>query len=61
MLTVKNVSKEYQSADNPVKAVSGVSLSVPGGVFASIVGKSGSGKSTLLALLGALEAHGWLN
>jgi len=55
MLTVKNVSKEYQSADNPVKAVSGVSLSVPGGVFASIVGKSGSGKSTLLALLGALD------
>jgi putative ABC transport system ATP-binding protein len=55
MLVVKNLTKEFRAADRPVKAVDGVSLSVPDGVFASIVGKSGSGKSTLLALLGALD------
>jgi putative ABC transport system ATP-binding protein len=55
MLTVKDLAKEYRAADQPVKAVAGVSMSVPDGIFASIVGKSGSGKSTLLAMLGALD------
>jgi putative ABC transport system ATP-binding protein len=55
MLKVTHVSKEYVAAGQPVRAVNDISLSVPAGVFASIVGKSGSGKSTLLALLGALD------
>lgn len=55
MLKVTNLEKTFKSGDNDVKAVNSISLSVPDGVFASIVGKSGSGKSTLLALLGALD------
>jgi len=55
MLKVKQLSKTFQTDEHEVKAVSGVSFTVPEGQFVSIVGKSGSGKSTLLSLLGALD------
>jgi putative ABC transport system ATP-binding protein len=55
MIEVKNISKEFQSAAEPVTAVDDVSFSVADGQFASIVGTSGSGKSTLLSLLGGLD------
>ncbi len=55
MLKVKNLVKEFQSGDGKFKAVNGISLDVPNGVFCAIIGKSGSGKSTLLSLLGALD------
>lgn len=55
MLNVSHISKEFAAAGQTVRAVNDISLTVPEGVFASIVGKSGSGKSTLLALLGALD------
>ncbi len=55
MLKVKNLVKKFQSGDNIVAAVNNISLSIPNGVFATVVGKSGSGKSTLLSLLGALD------
>jgi putative ABC transport system ATP-binding protein len=55
MLEVTKLTKSFQSGDGTVTAVSDLSLSVPTGKFASIVGRSGSGKSTLLSLLGALD------
>jgi len=55
MLQVTDVKKIFQSGDDKVAAVNGVSLTLPQGEFASIVGQSGSGKTTLLSLLGALE------
>lgn len=55
MLKVANITKEFSSGDTKVTAVNDVSLQVPDGCFASIIGKSGSGKSSLLALLGALD------
>jgi putative ABC transport system ATP-binding protein len=55
MIEVKNITKEFQSADAPVTAVDDVSFAVEDGQFASIVGTSGSGKSTLLSLLGGLD------
>ena len=55
MLDVRNLNKSFQSGGSTVHAVVDVSLSVPTGKFASVVGPSGSGKSTLLSLLGALD------
>lgn len=55
MLKVKNLVKKFQSGDTVVSAVNDVSLTIPNGVFSTIIGKSGSGKSTLLSLLGALD------
>jgi putative ABC transport system ATP-binding protein len=55
MLKVTKLTKQYASPAGTVTAVNGVSLAVPDGVFATIIGRSGSGKSTLLALLGALD------
>lgn len=55
MLSVKGLTKEFNTTGQRIKPVSDVSFDVPDGVFAAIIGKSGSGKSTLLALLGALD------
>jgi putative ABC transport system ATP-binding protein len=55
MLSVKNLTKSFKSGDSFVAAVNNLSLDIPQGTFAAIVGKSGSGKSTLLGLLGALD------
>jgi putative ABC transport system ATP-binding protein len=55
MLQVNDLSKKFGSGDTEVRAVDGVSFTIPTGVFAAVVGRSGSGKSTLLSLLGALD------
>jgi putative ABC transport system ATP-binding protein len=55
MLSVKNLTKSFQSPGGTVKALDGISLDVDTGQFVSIIGKSGSGKSTLLSMLGALD------
>jgi putative ABC transport system ATP-binding protein len=55
MLKVSKLTKKYASPAGTVTAISDISLSVPDGVFATVIGRSGSGKSTLLALLGALD------
>ena len=54
-MEVKNLVKKFQAGDTTVVATNDISLKVPDGQFASIVGRSGSGKSTLLSLLGALD------
>ena len=54
-LTVRNLSKYWDSQAGRVIGVSNITFSVRKGEFVSIVGPSGSGKSTLLNMLGALE------
>ena len=41
--------------DNQITALAGVSLEIPQGAFAAVMGQSGSGKSTLLHLIGGLD------
>src|SRR2546430_147733 len=55
MMELVEVTKAYQQGRRSVQAVRGVSLSIAGGEFVSIMGPSGSGKSTLMHLLGGLD------
>jgi len=55
MIRCIDVCKTYHQGDNEVTVLSGISLDIPGGQFAIIMGPSGSGKSTLLHLMGGLD------
>jgi ABC-type lipoprotein export system ATPase subunit len=55
ILSLQNVSKEYTSDGQSVRALEGVTLDVAEGEFVALVGRSGCGKSTLLHLAGAMD------
>jgi ABC-type lipoprotein export system ATPase subunit len=55
LLRLENVSKDYASNGERVRALDNVSLDVHPGEFVAIMGKSGCGKSTLLNLSGAMD------
>jgi ABC-type lipoprotein export system ATPase subunit len=55
ILSLQDVSKEYLTDGQPVRALSGLSLDVERGEFVALVGRSGCGKSTLLNLAGAMD------
>ena len=55
LLKVENLCKVYGKGENEVRAVDGVSFSVPKGQMVAIIGASGSGKSTLLHMIGAVD------
>lgn len=54
-LYVKNLTKIYDSEGVKVKAVDGITFSIPKNKVIAIIGPSGSGKSTLLHLIGCLD------
>jgi putative ABC transport system ATP-binding protein len=55
MIRCLDVRKTYKQGDQEITALAGVSLEIPRGSFAVIMGPSGSGKSTLLHLIGGLD------
>jgi putative ABC transport system ATP-binding protein len=54
IIIAENLCKTYHVGKVEVPALRGISFTVEGGQFVSIVGPSGSGKSTLFYLLGGL-------
>jgi putative ABC transport system ATP-binding protein len=54
-IQMENVVKTYQMGTQEVKALDGISLSIPRGEFHVIMGPSGSGKTTFLNMVGALD------
>lgn len=56
ILDLKEVSKEYPSAPEPVRVLRDIEFRLDTGECVAIVGPSGCGKSTLLNLMGTLDA-----
>ena len=56
MIRCIDVRKTYRQGENELVVLAGLSLDIPAGQFATIMGPSGSGKSTLLHLMGGLDS-----
>ena len=56
LVTLKEVSRVYQSGDHILRALDRVNMTLEEGKFVVILGPSGAGKSTLLNLLGGLDS-----
>ena len=56
LIGIRDVAKEYEAANGPIRALDPTSLSVRAGEFVSIVGPSGCGKTTMLKMIGGLIA-----
>jgi len=55
LISVENITKNYNLGLVDVPVLRGVSFSIRSGEFLSIMGPSGSGKSTLMNILGCLD------
>jgi len=56
IVVARNLTKDFETGAQRVRALRGVDLTVREGEFLALVGPSGSGKTTLLNLIGALDA-----
>src|SRR5215203_1416383 len=54
-LAATDVTRRYGEGDSVVHALRGVSMAIPHGQFAAVMGPSGSGKSTLMHILAGLD------
>ena len=57
MLKLKNVTKDYVTSSETVRALRGVSITFRDREFVSVLGPSGCGKTTLLNIIGGLDKY----
>jgi putative ABC transport system ATP-binding protein len=55
IVQLNNVTKSYRIGKSEVRALRGITLSIPARAFTMLVAPSGSGKSTLLNLIGCID------
>lgn len=55
MIELKDVNKQYTTANSPVSILKNIDLTICSGEFMAIMGPSGSGKTTLMNILGLLD------
>jgi putative ABC transport system ATP-binding protein len=55
LIELRQVTKIYETAAGPFKALKGINLQVDKGEFVAVIGKSGSGKSTLINMLTGID------
>ena len=55
MIEIKELKKIYNSGENEVRALDGVTETINDGEIVAVIGKSGSGKTTLLNMLGGMD------
>lgn len=56
-IQIQNVTKIYQTKEDPIYAVDDVSFDIPESEFIAIVGPSGCGKTTILKMLAGLVPY----
>jgi putative ABC transport system ATP-binding protein len=56
VVRLSTVSKTYRVGTTEVRALDGITLSIPSNRFSIVIGASGSGKTTLLNLIGCIDA-----
>ncbi len=54
-IQAENVTRDYHLGESIVRAVAGITLTIPAGEFLALLGSSGSGKSTFLSMLAGLD------
>ena len=57
MLSLKNIVKDYVTANTTVRALKGISTDFRENEFVSVLGASGCGKTTLLNIVGGLDRY----
>lgn len=57
MLTLKNISKRYQTGDENIEALNDINIQFRDNEFVSILGPSGCGKTTMLNIIGGLDQY----
>ncbi len=55
LLRIEHLAKSYRRGDQVVEVLRDISLTIPAGEFAALMGPSGSGKSTLLNLIAGID------